>query len=218
MKSGTCNRDKISLSLVTYSKQSPIKVTGMSTLDHHSKLLSRSNKLCSLQLHSLNFTLQSPYRTFCQRLQPRQRSLQLQHHNFRCHSSSSLHRRGRLHVTAASVPGSRPFQKMTSQTSRNVNNSQSFRHQAPKITTHLLVPQPDLELQHPENLTVKTFHQLLDVWPSHWMQIFQQGETRYRLTREEKEQLKSLGLQNFFNTSWPKLDRPHNALGRWKKS
>ncbi len=212
------NRHKISLSLVTYTKQSPIKVTGMSTSGHHSQSLSRSNKSCSLQLHSLNFTLQSPYRTFRQLLQPHQRSLQSQHHNFRCHSSLSLHRRCCLHATAASVPGLRPFQKPTSQVSRNANDSQSFHHQAPRITTHLLIPQPDPELQHPENLTVKIFHQLLDVWPSHRMQIFQQGETRYCLTREEKEQLKSLGLQNFFNTNWPKPDRPHNALGRWKKS
>ncbi len=31
------------------------------------------------------------------------------------------------------------------------------------------------------------------------MQILSNGKTRYRLTREEKEQLKFLGLQNFFS-------------------
>jgi hypothetical protein len=41
---------------------------------------------------------------------------------------------------------------------------------------------------------------------------------RYHLTREEREQLKSLGLQNYFNTNWPKLDPHYSGLGRWKKN
>jgi hypothetical protein len=87
------------------------------------------------------------------------------------------------------------------------------------ISTHLLTPQPqDQEAKYDTNLTVKIFHQLLDIWSSHRMQIFQQGKTRYRLTHEEREQLKFLGLQNLFNTSWPKPDLHHSGLDRWKKS
>jgi hypothetical protein len=87
------------------------------------------------------------------------------------------------------------------------------------ISTHLLIhQQQDREAKYSANLTVKIFHQLLYIWPSHQMQIFQQGKTRYRLTHEEREQLKFLGLQNLFNTSWPKVDLHHRGLIRWKKS
>jgi hypothetical protein len=57
-----------------------------------------------------------------------------------------------------------------------------------------------------------------DRLPSQQMQIFKNAKTRYRLTREEKEQLKFLGLQNLFNTSWPKPDLPRKELGIWKKN
>jgi hypothetical protein len=46
----------------------------------------------------------------------------------------------------------------------------------------------------------------------------QARRNRYCLTREEKEQLKFLGLQNLFNTSWPKPGLPRKELGRWKKN
>jgi hypothetical protein len=49
------------------------------------------------------------------------------------------------------------------------------------------------------------------------MQIFKNAETKYRLAREEKEQLKFLGLQNLFNTSWLKPDLHPKELGRSKK-
>jgi hypothetical protein len=45
-------------------------------------------------------------------------------------------------------------------------------------------------------MTVTIFHQLLDIWPFHQQQqIDEQGQMRYRLTLEEREQLKTLGLQ-----------------------
>jgi hypothetical protein len=55
------------------------------------------------------------------------------------------------------------------------------------------------------DLMIKFFEQIGDIWPFHrQQQIDKFGRARYRLTREETQQLKSLGLQNFFNTSWPK--------------
>jgi hypothetical protein len=41
---------------------------------------------------------------------------------------------------------------------------------------------------------------------------------RFRLTREKREHLKSLGLQKYVITSWPKPDPHHSILGRWIKN
>jgi hypothetical protein len=55
------------------------------------------------------------------------------------------------------------------------------------------------------DLTIKYFKMLDNAWPFHRLhQIDKFGQTRYCLTCKEKEQLKSLGLQNLFNTSWLK--------------
>jgi hypothetical protein len=129
-----------------------------------------------------------------------------------------------LHKTAANLTGSRPFQKKKSQSSRSLPNLQSsHHHRALRITTPPLTPQQlnqiNKEAKELAELTLSIFTQLSDVWPFHWrQQIDNQGRTRYRLTQEEREQLKSLGLQRLFNTSWPRPDPPHSALGRWKKS
>ncbi len=92
----------------------------------------------------------------------------------------------------------------------------------PPLPTQLTISTPrpahQIKLSEKEEQKVKTFLQLLDVWPSQRMQTFDNAEARYRLTREEKEQLKFLGLQNFFNTAWPKPDPCHRGPGRWKKS
>ncbi len=56
-------------------------------------------------------------------------------------------------------------------------------------------PQVPLE---PEAMT---FSRSFDVWPLHRMQILPDGSTRYWLTRDEKEQLKFLGLKNLFITA-----------------
>jgi hypothetical protein len=88
------------------------------------------------------------------------------------------------------------------------------------ITRTISTPHPahHARLSEEEEAGVRRFHQLYDVWPSQRMQILSNGKTRYRLTREEKEQLKFLGLQNFFNTAWPKPDPLRRGPGRWKKN
>jgi hypothetical protein len=57
-----------------------------------------------------------------------------------------------------------------------------------------------------------------DVWPFERMQILPDDTVRYRLTREEREQLKFLGLANYFNTKWPKPDPRRSVLGRCEKN
>ncbi len=227
MKSGTRSRRKTLNASVTFTKASPIKATGMLILDHHSQLLCRSNRLFNHQLSSLNFTLQLPYDTFRQRLQPHQLSLNLQHPDFRYRSLSLLRRRGHLHKTAVNITSLRPFQRKKSRSSHSIPNSQSFHHhhhhQATRSTTPLLTPQQlsqiNKEAEEFAELSLSTFTQLLDVWPFHRQQLINnQGWTRYRLARGEREQLKFLGLQNLFNTSWLKPGLRHRELGTWKKS
>jgi len=45
----------------------------------------------------------------------------------------------------------------------------------------------------------KHYETLLDVWPYHRIEINSQGQSRFKLTRLEKERLQSLGLQNLFS-------------------
>jgi hypothetical protein len=145
VKSGIRSRRKTLNASMTFVKGSPIKATGMSRSDHHSQLLRRSNRLFNHQLFSLNFTLQSPYHTFRQRLQPRQLNLNLQHPNFRHRSLSLLCRRGHLHKMAINVTGLRPFHRRKSRSNRSIPDLQSFHHhhhhQASRTTTPLLTPQ-----------------------------------------------------------------------------
>ncbi len=199
----------------------------MSTSGHHSQLLSRSNKSLNSQLpHLNNFIPQSPYHTFCHRLQPRRLNPQAQPqpNSFHRRSSSLRRRRSRLHQSAGNATDSRPFRKKTNRSRRTVPDSQTLHHHPllQPLPTQLTISTPrpahQVKLSGKEEQKVKTFLQLLDVWPSQRMQTFKNAEMRYRLTREEKEQLKFLGLQNLFNTSWPKPDPHRRGPGRWKKS
>ena len=70
-----------------------------------------------------------------------------------------------------------------------------------QLTISIPPPAHQVKLSEEEEQGVRNFLQLYDVWPYQRMQIFGNAKTRYRLTREEKEQLKFLGLQNFFNTT-----------------
>ncbi len=142
--------------------------------------------------------------------------------------SSSLRRcRSCLHQLAENVTDSRqfrPFQKKTNHSRRTALDSPTHRRHPllPPVPTHLTIsiPRPahQIKLSEKEEQRVKTFLQLFDIWPFQRMQTFDNAEARYRLTREEKEQLKFLGLQNFFNTTWPKPDPHHRGPGRWKKN
>ncbi len=87
-----------------------------------------------------------------------------------------------------------------------------------QLTISIPRPAHQIKLSEKEDQRVKTFLQLFDVWPFQQMQTFNNAEARYRLTRKEREQLKFLGLQNYFNTAWPKLDPHHRGPGRWKKN
>ncbi len=199
----------------------------MSTSGHHSQLLSRSSKSLNNQLpHLNNFIPQSPYHTFRHRLQPRRLNLQPQPQHNSLHRRSSLLRRRRshLHQSAGNATDSRPFRKKTNRSRHTTLDLQNLcRHPLlPPLPTQLTTSTPrpahQTKLSEKEEQKVKTFLQLLDVWPSQRMQIFKNAETRYRLTREEREQLKFLGLQNLSNTSWPKPDPHRRGPGRWKKS
>ncbi len=205
----------------------------MSTWGHHSQLLSRSNRPLHNQLPNLNnFIPQSHFRTFRRWLQLRRPSLRPQSHlNSSHHRSSSLRRRrSRLHQLAGNVTDLRSFRlsqkkmKKTNHVKRTVLDLPTHRHHPllPPVPIQLTIsipppPAHQVKLSEEEEQGVRRFHQLYDVWPSQRIQIFGNGKTRYRLTREEKEQLKFLGLQNFFNTAWPKPDPPRRGPGRWKK-
>ncbi len=195
----------------------------MSTSGHHSQLLSRSNKSLN------NFIPQSPYHTFRHRLRLRRLNLRPQPQPNSSHRrSSSLCRcRSRLHQSAGNATDSRPFWKKTKKTNhsrRTVLDLPTLRRHPllPPLPTQLTISTPrpahQIKLSKKEEQKVKTFLQLLDVWPSQQMQTFENAETRYRLTREEREQLKFLGLQNFFNTAWPKPNPRRRGPSRWKRS
>ena len=207
----------------------------MSTSGHHSQLLSRSNKSLNNQRpHLNNFIPQLPYHTFRHRLRLRRLNLQPQPQPQpnSSHLRSSLLRRcrSRLHQLAENVTDSRqfrPFQKKTKKMNRSrrtaLDSPTLCRHPLlPPLPTQLTISTPrpahQIKLSEKEEQKVKTFLQLFDVWPYQRMQIFNNAETRYRLTREEKEQLKFLGLQNYFNTAWPKPDPHRRGPGRWKKN
>jgi hypothetical protein len=70
------------------------------------------------------------------------------------------------------------------------------------LLTHQLIQRENPEV--PSELEAKLFLQSLNVWPLHRLQTFPDGNRRYILMREEKEQLKFLGLRNLFPTNWPK--------------
>jgi hypothetical protein len=113
----------------------------------------------------------------------------------------------------------RPFQKKKSRLSLNIKNSRTNLFQSLK-TRHLAAhSQEEEEEQNEEviNILMTPFKQLLDAWPFHLQDIDELGRTRYRLTRLEKGHLKSLGLQNLFNTTWPKRDPCHSRPCRWKR-
>jgi hypothetical protein len=205
----------------------------MSTSGHHSQFLSRSNKSLNNQLpHLNNFIPQSHYHTFRRRLRFCRLNLQPQPQPNSSHlrSSSLCCRRSRLHQLVGNVTDSRqfrPFRKRTRKTNRSrhtaLDSPTLRRHPLlPPLPTQLTISTPrpahQIKLSEKEEQKVKTFLQLLDVWPSQQMQTFDNAEVRYRLTCEEKEQLKFLGLQNFFNTAWPKLDPRRRGPGRWKKN
>jgi hypothetical protein len=174
----------------------------MSTSGHQSQLLSRSNKSLNNQLpHLNNFIPQSHYHTFCRRLRFRQLNLQLQPQPNSSHlrSSSLRRRRSCLHQLFGNVTDLRhfrPFRKRTKKTNRSrrtaLDSLTLRRHPLlPPLPTQLtiLIPRPphQIKLSEKEEQKVKTFLQLLDVWPSQRMQTFDNAEARYRLTREEKE-------------------------------
>ncbi len=118
---------------------------------------------------------------------------------------------------AISVNGSRPFRKKTSQPS--CSKKDALLSDSDKYSTPLTLQQEEKEIEDFINQTVMIFHQLSDVWPFHWQQqIDELGWMRYCLTWEEREQLKSLGLQNLLNTSWTKPDPCCSGPGRWKKT
>jgi hypothetical protein len=90
----------------------------------------------------------------------------------------------------------------------------------PKTTIQL--PTPRLHNQKTPEVPLEpeatTFSRSFNVWPLHQMQILPDGSTRYRLMRDEKEQLKFLGLENLFNTSWSTSGVHHSGLGKCKKT
>jgi hypothetical protein len=88
------------------------------------------------------------------------------------------------------------------------------RHTAP-LSTHQIEEIQNEEV--PSDLRETLFLTTFDVWPFSRMQILPDGTVRYRLAREEREQLKFLGLANYFNTRWPKPDPRRSVLGRCKR-
>jgi hypothetical protein len=141
-----------------------------------------------------------------------------------------------LHKLANSVPGLRPFQKKTKKNKKTKLSRKEQvtvaaphppppppppptlspqKHTAPLQT--LLIEETNCE-EVPSDLKAKLCLTTFDVWPFERMQILPDDTVRYRLTREERERLKFLGLENYFNTSWPKPDPRRSVLGRCKRT
>jgi hypothetical protein len=194
----------------------------MSTLDHQSQTYRSSSKLYNLQLCNL------PSQPLPQRSHsPPPPWLHNLHKELLC--THRIH----LHKVANSTPGLRPFQKKTKKSKKTkLNRKEQVTTAAPpppppppptlslqRRTTPLSIHQIE-EIQNeevPSDLREMLFLTTFDVWPFSRMQILPDGTVRYRLAREEREHLKFLGLENFFNTSWPKPDPCRSVLGRCQR-
>ncbi len=179
----------------------------MSTLDHQSQTYRSSSKLYNPQLCNLS----------SQPLPRRSHSLLPSWlHNF--HKELLRPHRINLHKVANSTPSLRPFQKKTKLSRKEQVTAAApppppppplpptlspWKHMAPLQT--LLIEETNCE-EVPPDLRATLFLTTFDVWPFERMQILPDDTVRYRLTREERERLKFLGLENYFNTSWPKPD------------
>jgi hypothetical protein len=125
-------------------------------------------------------------------------------------------RLSQLHQRATNILDCKPFQKKMNLPSQSKKDSRMRLWQTTKIR-QLTIQQQEKEEKELVNFWTTTFEQLLDVWPFHPQQVVELGRMRYCLTRLDKEQLKSLGLQNLFRMAWLKPDPPHSGPGRWKK-
>ncbi len=139
---------------------------------------------------------------------------------------------GQLNPRLEAIPEEGPFQKKTKKSEKTkLNRKEQVTAAAPPLPP-LPPPMPLSPQGHtarpsthqikeneevPSDLKATLFLTTFDVWPFNRMQILPDGSVRYRLAREEKEQLKFLGLKNFFNTSWPKPDPHRSVLGRCKR-
>ncbi len=193
----------------------------MSTLDHQSQTYRSSRKLynpqsCNLPSQPLPQRSYSPPPSWLHNLH-----MELLHPH-----------RINLHRVANSIPSLRPFQKKTKKSKKT---KPSCKEQVTSAAPPPPPPPPKLsprkhtaplqtllieEIQSkevPSDLRAKLFLTTFDVWPFERMQILPDDTVRYHLTREEREQLKFLGLENLFNMSWPKPDPRHSVLGRCKR-
>ncbi len=217
------------LRFVTFTGGSPIKATAMSMLDHQSQTSHSSNQWLSLQSSKL-FHLPLRFQPQCNHSPSLQQLLHIQSLLLRL-------RRSKLHQTAKNVPGLRPFPKKKKKRTSHYRKEQDTKVALPpplpppppcsptppsptrttaRQLTHQLIQQENPEV--PSELGAMLFLQSLNIWPLHRIQTFPNGKARYKLAREEKEQLKFLGLQNLFNTNWPKPDPHHKGPGRCKKT
>jgi hypothetical protein len=193
--------------------------------EHQSQTFHSSNQWLNLLLSKL-FHLPQRFQPQCNYRPSLQQLLHLQSLLLRL-------RRSQLHKVAKNASGSRPFRKKMKKKKNRSRREQVIEaptpsplHQPPmtpslpKTKTQLLTPRlheqktPEAPLE-PE---ATTFSQNFNIWPLHRMQILPDGSTRYRLTREEKEQLKFLGLKNLFNTSWPMSEPHHSGPGKCKRT
>jgi hypothetical protein len=198
--------------------------------DHQSQISHSSNQWLNLPLLSKVFHLPQQFLPQCNHRPSLQQLLHF-------HSLLLRLRRSQLHKAAKNAQGLRTFWK-TKKKKKKKKNNHSRKEQVikaptppplhqplttpslPKITTQ--PPTPRLHDQKTPEVPLEpeatTFSRSFDVWPLHRMQILPDGNTRYRLTRDEKEQLKFLGLKNLFNTSWPTSGLHHSGLDRCKKT
>ena len=135
---------------------------------------------------------------------------------------SSLSRRREAHKRFLRT-FSRPFQRTRSQLS--LNQKESRRNDLLFLRSY---HQRDYSnwrrkwIEQQEELFnqkwIKGFETLLNVWPSHLIEVDNQGRYRFQLTRLEKERLQTLGLSNLFPTKWSTSAPQHNGLGRCRRS
>ncbi len=193
--------------------------------DHQLQTSHSNNQWLNLPLSKL-FHLPQQFQPQCNLCPSLQQLLHLQ--------SLLLHLcRSQLHKAAKNAPGTRPFRKKTKKKKNCSRREQDTEAPTPpplhpppatplllETMTQLLTPQLSNQKTPgaPLELEATIFSRSLDVWPLHRMQILPDGSTRYRLMREEKEQLKFLGLKNLFNTSWPTPYPHRKGPGRCKRT
>jgi hypothetical protein len=105
---------------------------------------------------------------------------------------------------------------MKNQTSQDDRDLRAWQLKYPRV--HLEEACRNWKIDWNEQQSMKHIETLLNIWPFHLIEVYDQGNLKFWQTHLEKERLQSLGLKNLFPTSWPKPGHLPSVRSRWKRS